>query len=105
MFGSISPVETTMAIEQAAQTRDLTKVDELVVQLESCDPAIRLVAIAALRDMTGQDLGYNPGDCEADRLAAIERWHAWVVEQRAAGKLPPDPPSQPPSGAKTERSA
>ena len=93
MFGSISPAETTMAIEQAARQKDLSKVDELVAELDCSDPAIRLVAIAALRDLTGQDLGYNPSDKETDRLAAIDRWVAWVRAEREAGRLPPEPPS------------
>jgi hypothetical protein len=92
-FESIDPVETTMAIEQASTTRDLTKVDELVAQLDSSDPAIRLVAIAALRDLTGQDLGYNPSDKESDRLAATQRWEDWIKAERAAGRLPQDPSS------------
>lgn len=82
-----------MAIEQAAERKDLSKVDELVAELDSSDPAIRLVAIAALRDLTGQDLGYNPGDKESDRLAAIQRWEQWVNTERAAGRLPVDPPN------------
>ncbi len=91
MFGSISPTETTMAIEQAARQKDLTKVDELVAELDSSDPAIRLVAIAALRDLTGQDLGYNPSDKESDRMAAIDRWVAWIRAEREAGRLPSEP--------------
>lgn len=91
MFGSISPTETTMAIEQAARQKDLTKVDDLVSELDSSDPAIRLVAIAALRDLTGQDLGYNPSDKESDRMAAIDRWVAWIRAEREAGRLPSEP--------------
>lgn len=90
-FDSVDPVETTMAIEQASETRDLTKIDELISQLDSSDPAIRLVAIAALRDLTGQDLGYNPGDKESDRLAAVSRWEQWLMAERAAGRIPSDP--------------
>lgn len=90
-FDSVDPVETTMAIEQATETRDLNKVDELISQLDSSDPAIRLVAIAALRDLTGQDLGYNPGDNESDRLAAVSRWEQWLNAERAAGRLPSNP--------------
>lgn len=103
-FDSVDPVENTMAIERAAESRDLGSIDKLVSQLDSSDPAIRLVAIAALRELTGQDLGFNPADAESDRLAAIERWENWVRAQRDSGQLPPDTLSAP-SGASQDPSA
>lgn len=69
-----------MAIEQAALARDSSKIPELIRQLDSQDAAVRMLAIATLRDLTGQDLGFEPVAGAADRGMAIDRWHAWWAE-------------------------
>jgi len=71
-----------MAIEQAARTRDTSTIPDLINQLDSQDSAIRMLTIATLRDMTGQDLGFDPAAGAGDRKAAIDRWHAWLANHQ-----------------------
>jgi len=83
-FDSIDPVERTMAIERAARSRDQTAIPDLIRQLDSQDAAIRMLTIATLRDLTGQDLGFDPTARAADREVAIVRWHAWWADHRGS---------------------
>jgi hypothetical protein len=48
----------------------------------------RLQAALELRELTGQDFGYNPVGSEAERAAAIEKWRAWRAERKV--KAPVD---------------
>ncbi len=81
-FNSIDPVERIMAIKEAAHSRDTSAIPDLIRQLDSQDAAIRMLTISTLRDLTGQDLGFDPTARVADREAAVARWHAWWVEHR-----------------------
>lgn len=76
-YDSIDPVERTMAITETARDRDLQDVPDLIGELDSSDAAVRMMAIATLRDLTGQDLGYDPTARPGERQAAIERWVRW----------------------------
>ncbi|MDA1025383.1 MAG: hypothetical protein O3A19_03040 [Planctomycetota bacterium] len=60
---------------------------QLVVMLESSDPAERLVASETLQMVTGEDFGYEPSAPLPERFLAVNRWRAWV-DSRAT---PPSP--------------
>ena len=51
---------------------------ELVVMLQSSDPAERLVAAETLRMVTGEDFGFDASAAAPIRFLAVNRWRAWV---------------------------
>ena len=73
-FDSPSPGAKMYAIEEAIRTGDTSKTTQLVEQLDSDDPAVRLLAITALQRLTGETREYHYDDPPAQRDEAIERW-------------------------------
>ena len=72
------------AIRIAADRKDLTAAPQLVKDLESDDPALRMYAIKGLQEMSGEDFGYvYYGDVE-QRRPAVARWRQWLGQQGAA---------------------
>jgi len=69
-------------IAEAVKTGDWSAVQGLIELLDSTDPAERLVAIGALRSITGQDHGYRIADPPALRGEAVDRWAAWWIEKQ-----------------------
>lgn len=80
-FDSIDPQERTAALLEAAREGDRSAVPELIVMLESSDPAERMLADEALRRLTGQDFGYRHFDPERKRSAAADAWRQWWRSQ------------------------
>lgn len=85
-FASIDPQERTLAIGQAASSGDQAAASKLIQQLSSDDPATRMLAIAALAELTGETKGYDYAGPEPQRREAVERWEAW--QQASAGSIP-----------------
>ncbi len=83
-FHSPNPASKLYAIRMAGETRDRTAIPQLVEQLDSDDPAVRVFAINALERITNQRLGYNPYVDEVDRRSAIEAWVDAVKSNRFA---------------------
>lgn len=83
-FDSPNPAAKLYAIEYAVRSGDTHAIDDLVVLLDSDDPATRLMAIVALERLTGEDHGYRFDDDVATRNAAILRWELAVREMTAA---------------------
>jgi hypothetical protein len=73
-FDSPNPAARIYAIENAARTGDRSAVKEIVELLDSDDPAVRFVAIATLKRLTGQTFGYRDFDPPVLRRQAIARW-------------------------------
>ncbi len=73
-FDAASPAARSHAIEQAARAGDLDAVPKIVEQLDADDPAIRMLAIDALRRLTGETYGFHHYDPPYMRHAAIQRW-------------------------------
>ena len=73
-FDSPNSAAKLYAIEKAARDGDRSALSDLVEQLDSHDPAVRLMAITALERLTGETYGYRHYDPPAERNAAIERW-------------------------------
>jgi hypothetical protein len=87
-FGSINPSERSAAAAKAAAERDESALPDLIVMLDSSDPASRMVAIAALERITGQRLGYDATADRADRNAAADRWVRYAIENGYAEDRP-----------------
>ena len=64
----------------SAKVRETTIVP-LVKRLYDEDAAMRLSAIRALKDITGEDMGYRHYEPEVERVAAIKRWEDWLVKE------------------------
>lgn len=77
-FDSPNPAAKMYAIEQAARAGDRSAIRSIVEQLESDDPAVRCLAIATLKRLTGETFGYRDFDPPEQRRAAVERWLAAV---------------------------
>ena len=71
----------TAAMSKAVENKSPEAIVPLVKRLYDEDPVIRLSAITALRDITGEDMGYRYYEPEVKRVAAIKRWEGWVKEQ------------------------
>ncbi len=69
------------ALFDAADQQDPQTLAELVHALMDEDPAVRLFAIQALQERTGQTLGYHYYDPAEPRRAATQRWHLWLDQQ------------------------
>jgi hypothetical protein len=67
------------AVEAVAGKRDAQYVPDLIEMLDDEDEAVRVVAIGALRDLTGHDTGYvayaSPRELQ-DQVRAWRAWHA-----------------------------
>jgi hypothetical protein len=79
-FDSPNPASRLYAIERAVHDNDQAAVEDLVILLDSVDPATRLMAIEALSRLTGETHGYRYDDDRFDRDAAIVRWQRAVAE-------------------------
>ena len=71
------------AYKKAVRERDDDAAPQLVADLESDDPAVRLFAIEALERVTGETFGYRYFDDEEDRRASVAKWQAWLNEREA----------------------
>ena len=77
------PAVKIPAIVQAAENTDHSSADELVKELESGDPAVRLFAIEALERLTGETFDYRYYDDPEQRKPAVLRWQQWIASQGA----------------------
>lgn len=73
-FDSANPAAKMYAIENAVRDGDRTAIKQIIEQLDSDDPAVRALAIAALHRLTGETYGYNHFDPPDVRREAIARW-------------------------------
>ena len=80
-ISSIKPDVASVAMNEAAAAKSRRAIVALVKRLYDEDPAIRLSAISALEDITGETMGYRSYESEVKRAAAVKRWEAWLVEQ------------------------
>ena len=89
-ISSVQPEVATEAMNKAAEKKDRQAIVPLVKRLYDEDPVIRLTAIKALKNITGEDMGYHSYEPEVKRIAAIKRWEAWLIEQKlVAGENQP----------------
>lgn len=83
-FEEHDPAARFRATQQAARTSDESSIKPLIGQLESDDPAERLLAIHTLERLTGQTLGYDHAAPRADRAIAVQRWADWCTQRQQA---------------------
>jgi hypothetical protein len=74
------------AMKKAVREHDLTAVRQLVKDLDSDDPAVRMFAIHALHELSGQRYDYDYFADEVQRQPALKRWQEWLAHQE--GKSP-----------------
>jgi HEAT repeat protein len=83
-FDSANPAARMYAIEQAARSGDQSAIRNLIEELDSDDPAVRMLAISTLERLTGETYGYRQYDSVMQRREAIARW----VAADEAGTIP-----------------
>jgi hypothetical protein len=66
------------AIRESAKSHNEKAVRQLVKDLDSDDPAVRLYAIHGLKEITGTTLDYRYYDDAIERQPALKRWQAWL---------------------------
>jgi hypothetical protein len=74
------------AIKKAVREKDKEAARQMVLDLESDDPAVRFFAIQGLQRLCGNDLGYRYWETEQNRQAAVERWKQWLDGEGADAK-------------------
>jgi hypothetical protein len=79
-----TPAEQARAAVRLAGRQDVESVPDLIRLLDDQDPAVRMYAIMALQDLTGQTYGYKFYASEQERAAAVQRWR----EALRAGEIP-----------------
>lgn len=77
-FNSDDPTERIMAVQAAAKAGDQSAVPLIVDRLEDEDNGVQFFAMLALERLTGQRFGLESGQSSAERLAAIQRWRAYI---------------------------
>ncbi len=87
-FDQEAPDGRIHAIIEAARRRDTSRIPDLVEQLDSDDPAVRLFAIRALEYLTGTTLGYDYAAPLTRREEAIARWEQYARDLAAAEPSP-----------------
>jgi HEAT repeat protein len=76
-FDSPEPAAELRASIKAAHTHDRSAIPDLIEQLESDDPLVRMVAIRTLEQMTGQTLGYDYAAPAWQRQDKVKAWVEW----------------------------
>jgi len=84
MIQSPEPGSRVRAIIRAADRSDRVAIPLIIDRLDDEDEAVRVIAIMALKKLTGQDLGYRAFDPLGRRIEAVERWRRWLKD----GKIP-----------------
>ena len=84
---SADPSLKIPAIKEAAAQHNTAAVPILIKGLNSTDPAIRFYSAYALKQITGQTLGYKYYAPEYQRQLAILRWHSWLSHHITAKPL------------------
>ncbi len=91
------------AYKQAVRVKDRGATVQMVKDLDSDDPAVRLFAIVGLRRLTGETFGYQYFDNDHQRRPAIKRWEQWLGgdqrEQTTQDAVANDGATDAPNGA------
>lgn len=83
-FDALAPEGRIDAIVRSARDGDRSRVPQLISQLDSDDPAVRMLAIRALERITGETKGYDHAASAQKRDEAVRRWVSWAHEERLA---------------------
>ena len=91
VLSSADPVERMEALVGLEESADEESVPGLIDALADPNAVVRAYAATALRQRTGQDLGYEATDPASKRSGAIKRWRAWWEERASRGASAGDP--------------
>ena len=80
-FDSPEPAARLRAISKASAQHDTSAIPQLIESLDNDDPVVRLAAIRALEDMTGQTLGYEYAAPAWERTQQVAAWKDWYDQQ------------------------
>ena len=64
----------------------------MVELLNADDDLVRFMAISALSEVSGDDLGYRFFDPSALRFNAVQRWRAYALESNGTSTIAITPP-------------
>lgn len=80
-------VKRSKAVAEFAEQRDRSQLPEAFQLLLDDDANIRLVAYAAIRDLSpgAEDFGYRPYLPQDVRYGIVVRWQAWWVKNGGTG--------------------
>ncbi len=73
-----NPTIKIPAIKEAVRQDKISAVPQMVHDLNSDDPAVRLFSIYGLRKLTGEDFGYRFYLDEEERQPALAKWREWL---------------------------
>lgn len=94
-FDAPDPGARLHAVAQTARTNDRDNIPRLIDELDSDDPAMRMLSIRTLERLTGQTLGYDHTQPAFLRKEPIERWRTWLAQQGQASQNAPSAPGAP----------
>jgi hypothetical protein len=86
-MNSSAGVERAQAVMTVDQKHMWSAIPQVIKRLEDDDVSVRLLAIGTLRDMTGNDLGYNAYANEPERREAVARWRNWWDTEGKTGPV------------------
>jgi hypothetical protein len=69
------------AMKKAVETDNRSAIPQMIRDLDSDDPAVRLFAIEALQRLVKTTFGYDYYLDRGQRKAALERWAQWQAAQ------------------------
>ena len=77
------PAGKIPAYKEAVREKDRSAARQMVKDLDSEDPAVRMFSIVGLRRMSGgETFGYQYFDEDHQRRPAIARWERWLAGER-----------------------
>jgi hypothetical protein len=77
------PAGKIPAYKEAVREKDRRAARQMVKDLDSEDPAVRMFSIVGLRRMSGgETFGYQYFDEDHQRRPAIARWERWLAGER-----------------------
>jgi hypothetical protein len=91
---SATAASRLLALREGDWTTSMRDLAILIEQLESSDPAVRMVAIDRLMNLTGEDHGFRYDDPPAERAAAVLRWAAWLSQRIDSADMDGSAPPQ-----------
>ena len=74
-----NPTVRILAIKRAGENKNTSVIPQLVDSLGDEDRSVRFYAIAALKEITGTDNGFDYKDSPELQAEAVERWRQWVA--------------------------
>lgn len=81
-FFAEDPMLRVAAIKEVSQHNDQSQLGRLIDRLEDEAEEVRLYAVLALRQMTGQQFGFRAHGLPWHREEAVKQWRRWARSRR-----------------------